>query len=130
MDWGIIVWRSSEMAGDSHCGVLALRRELLLGSTWIYVAIASINLVLRFAWTLTLLPFSKFNSGLISVLIEHLGPIVACLEVFRRMLWGILRLEFEQLEVFGGTKVGMSLSSNKFSKVSVAQHVSFSSCSS
>jgi hypothetical protein len=106
MDWGILVSANSVEADNnaSLCGILALRRVRIVGPTYVYVVIAVVNIVLRFAWTLTLLPnnaYSATNVSVVSMLMTHLGPVIAAAEVFRRMIWGILRLEWEQLEAIG-----------------------------
>jgi hypothetical protein len=142
MDWGILVWGSSIEADGNYicvCGLFGLRRTRLLGTknkssnTYIYIMIACINLILRFAWTLTLLPtnasYLQAHTGIVSFLLEHLGPLIAAAEVFRRMMWAILRVEWEHIEVYGGSDPksagsGRSISpvssTSSFTKVSVA----------
>jgi hypothetical protein len=57
-----------------------------------YYAIICIDLVLRFAWVLTLIPP---NSGAKFALPAYLTLVSMILEIFRRTLWGFLRLENE-----------------------------------
>ncbi len=80
-----------------------LRDQRLLGPAWVYLLVIAGNLVLRFAWTLTLLPASAAQSAEVSPVyfsfLTHVGPLIAAGEILRRMVWGFFRLEFEQLEV-------------------------------
>lgn len=57
-----------------------------------YYAIIWIDLVLRFAWVLTLVPP---NSGANFALPQYLTAASMVLELFRRTIWGFLRLENE-----------------------------------
>ncbi len=101
MDWGIIVKADGALAQPSHSfGGLALRRHRLLGPTYVYFAIMAGNLVLRFAWTLTLMEsdVSVDPHSLRASFFSHLTPLVAAAEVLRRMVWGFLRLEWEHIE--------------------------------
>jgi len=52
-----------------------------------------INFFLRFNWTLTLVPYEAFNNAYINT--EVLYTIILILEIFRRTLWTILRVERE-----------------------------------
>ncbi len=83
-------------------GGYALRRKRLLGPLWVYLTVILGNFVLRFAWTLTLLQANNRTAGYtsygFSLLMAYLTPLIAAAEVFRRMVWGFLRLEWEQLE--------------------------------
>ena len=80
-------------------GSSALRKQRLLGPLWVYLAVMLANFLLRFAWTLTLLPPNRDNDGFFySVLMTYLTPVIAAAEVLRRMVWGFLRLEWEHIE--------------------------------
>jgi hypothetical protein len=117
MDWGLVVKANNPLAQDNTSfGGLALRKHRLLGPLYTYMVIMAMNLLLRFAWTLTLVQQSSFassnddNSGgggdvssdswalLLTALFAHLTPVIAAAEVLRRMVWGFLRLEWEQIE--------------------------------
>ena len=51
---------------------------------------------------MTVLPVTYENTpSLAQSLLMHAGPVVACVEVCRRMMWGWLRVEYEHMEVFG-----------------------------
>lgn len=107
MDWGIVVAAGSAGASSSSWGGMSLRRVRLLGPLSLYVAVIVSNLVLRFAWALTLLPVDPGNStSLYALLLAYLGPVIAAAEILRRMVWGFFRLELEQIEVLGAAKSG------------------------
>jgi hypothetical protein len=111
MDWGIVVPASSPGASSLAWGGLALRRVRLLGGLGVYTAVISANLLLRFAWTLTLLPTNVGDpTSLYSVAMAYLGPLIAAAEILRRMVWGFFRLEHEQLEVIGAVGAAASTS--------------------
>ena len=57
-----------------------------------YYGIIGIDLVLRFAWVLTLVPP---ESGAAFALPAYLTLVSMMLEIFRRTIWGFLRLENE-----------------------------------
>lgn len=57
-----------------------------------YFTITGFDLVLRFAWVLTLLPP---DSGASFALPAYLTAVSMILELFRRTIWGFLRLENE-----------------------------------
>ena len=107
MDWGIIV--SARHPGASSytmCG-LALRRVRLLGGLGVYTGIMVSNLLLRFAWTLTLMPVDPSDKSLLGLVLVYLAPLIAAAEIVRRMVWGFLRLEHEQLETLGESGAGV-----------------------
>ena len=84
-------------------GGYALRKRRLLGPLWVYLCIILLNFILRFAWTLTILqanahPNTSGQSYGFSLLMAYLTPVIAAAEVVRRMVWGFLRLEWEQVE--------------------------------
>lgn len=100
MDWGIVVKADSDLAQTERSfGGLALRKDRLLGSAHMYLLIMAGNLLLRFAWTLTLLqPDYSATPSFATAFMAHLTPFVAAAEVMRRMVWGFLRLEWEHME--------------------------------
>lgn len=95
MDWELLSVRN---------GRLALRRKRLYSRTTVYWAILLINCILRFGWTLSFLPAryldksgalrETFKGGLSGVI----EPVLASAEIFRRMLWGFLRFEWESIK--------------------------------
>lgn len=109
MDWGIICYATST-SQNSLFG-LTIRSTKLLGPFWLYALIMSVNLLLRFAWATSLLPDDpNANFSFYSIIVSHIGPLVAAGEILRRMVWGFLRLELEQLEVLG---LPLPVNSNK-----------------
>ena len=102
MDWGVVVYANFKDASDFSFGGLSIRKTRLLGPIWIYILVVCSNLVMRFAWALTLLPEDTTEGqSFYSRLLFHLGPLIAAGEVLRRMVWGFFRLEWEQLESIG-----------------------------
>jgi len=99
-DWGIICYAKS--TNESSIFGLTIRQTKLLGPSWLYASVVCTNLLLRFAWATSLLPDDPNSSNsFYSIIVSHIGPLVAAGEILRRMVWGFLRLEFEQLEVLG-----------------------------
>jgi len=112
-DWGMILVSPPQRAtpAASSSGIAAVdclvhtnitfRKTRLLGPLSNYIAVILFNLTLRFAWTLTLMP-TPTDLGetrtLYVLVMRHLGPLLASLEIVRRMVWGFFRLEWEQLE--------------------------------
>ncbi|GAX10361.1 hypothetical protein FisN_3Lh572 [Fistulifera solaris] len=92
MDWGLL---------ERSSGRWRLRSERLYNSRALYWSIASINVVLRFCWTLTFIPPQYLNPA--GILIQQnkliMSPFFASAEIVRRTLWGWLRFEYEALKV-------------------------------
>ena len=93
MDWNLIDEKGN------------LRSKRLYHSKAFYWAIAWINLILRFCWTLSFLPLHYLNStGVLTetftgTFFSHiLGPVIAAGEIIRRTLWGFLRFEWEAIK--------------------------------
>jgi len=80
-DWGL---------GQREYNFLGPR--LMYPKRAMYYSIIGIDLVLRFAWVLTLLPP---ESGASFALPAYLTLVSMMLEIFRRTIWGFLRLENE-----------------------------------
>ncbi|KAJ0402715.1 hypothetical protein P43SY_007857 [Pythium insidiosum] len=81
MDWGL---------GRPQYKFLGDRQ--MFSRRWVYYVAIVADLVLRFAWTLTLIP-----PGSSSSLPLYLQPFTMVLELFRRTFWGFFRLENEHL---------------------------------
>jgi hypothetical protein len=92
MDWGLL---------ERSSGQWRLRSERLYNSRVLYWSIASINIILRFCWTLTFIPPQYLNPA--GILIQQnkliMSPFFASAEIVRRTLWGWLRFEYEALKV-------------------------------
>jgi hypothetical protein len=76
--------------------VVVLLSSFFLSSLALFFKLALVDLVLRFAWTLTLVPKGT-NSPIPDSFFVFLDPVLAASEVFRRSMWGILRLEYEHI---------------------------------
>jgi hypothetical protein len=102
MDWGLLVRKHNGGIFGGACW--QLRSERLYSRQWVYWTIAWVNLVLRFCWTLSFLPPRYLNAA--GVLTEYfsgdlnivLGSTIATAEIIRRMLWGLLRFEWEAIK--------------------------------
>merc|ERR1740117_277532 len=68
-----------------------MKRKLLYPHVWWYYAVAIIDFFLRFSWTLTITPMDP-------LLNTTYMPIIIIAELFRRFLWGIFRMEHEQVK--------------------------------
>ena len=106
MDWGLIEvdsgasWRDTTTSLSTVLARYRLRTTRLLGESKTYLTVACVNLVLRFAWSLTLLPQALDTpDSVANTLLAHMEPLLASVEIARRMLWGVLRIEWEQIEV-------------------------------
>jgi EXS family len=101
MDWGLFV-------RDPLTGGWNLRSQRLYPSQSIYWALAVVNTLLRFCWTLSFVPLRYLSTA--GVLTNNfssdtwasiLAPTIASAEVVRRTLWGLLRVEWEAIKVRG-----------------------------
>ena len=81
MDWGL---------GRIEYNLLGPR--LMYPKRSMYYAIMALDLVLRFAWVLTLIPP---DTGASFALPHYLTAVSMILELYRRTVWGFLRLENE-----------------------------------
>jgi len=81
---------------SQNTGPGRLREDRLFPSRSSYFIVVFIDLFLRFAWTLTLLPQGQ-DSPFHPDFILFLQPLLASGEIFRRSMWGCFRLEWEQI---------------------------------
>ncbi|CAM9804688.1 unnamed protein product, partial [Discosporangium mesarthrocarpum] len=76
---------------------LRLRPRLLFRHKGLYVGVACVNFVLRFLWTVTIVPekekifYPDFQL--------YVSPFIAAAEIVRRTMWGFLRVENEHLRI-------------------------------
>ena len=90
MDWGLV-----ELA---EAGPRLRRRRLVLGGdSRVYYAVCAANLLLRFGWTLSLLP-ERGGRFFMPELQLRLSPVIAAAELARRAAWAVFRLEKEQID--------------------------------
>ena len=102
MDWGLFIPHASSHAPADCFG----RRLLFKNHRWAYHVAIFLDLFLRFAWTVTLMPAGinpYFGSSTGTDLVASANyemiflPCIMGGEVFRRMMWAILRVEHEHL---------------------------------
>jgi hypothetical protein len=96
MDWSLV---RLERTGGWLGFRLALREHRLYpGGAWPYMAAVVVNLILRFGWTVTILP--EHVSEVFTPEVQmYLSPFVAAAEIFRRSLWGAFRVENEDVRL-------------------------------
>lgn len=110
MDWGLGHFHLSSNSGSRKGGGgerspssrlrhWGLRPTLLFGSAGSYYAAIGLDLVLRLVWVLKYVEFDhRLSYDKFMLLIEGL-------EVLRRGVWSIYRIEWECLNLTGGRKV-------------------------
>ena len=95
MDWELLEYRD---------GAYRLRSKRLYSRRSMYFGIFTVNFVLRFCWTMTLIPRRYLSeSGMLkdaysSDFQTFIGPALASAEIIRRSLWGLLRVEWEAIK--------------------------------
>ena len=88
MDWGLM--KQKDRSQDNF-----LLRENVTYPSYFYYFMMVINLILRFTWLLTILPNSVLHTYFED---ENLVIMIVCLlEVIRRFLWTVIRIEHEIL---------------------------------
>jgi hypothetical protein len=94
IDWGL-------MQDFRWNGNFLLRKNLLYGrkSRYFYYFAIVANFVLKGLWVISLLPNPSFEIGRGIGFNEILIPFLAVLEQFRRIMWGILKVEWEHIVV-------------------------------
>lgn len=84
MDWGLVIRNNHYNSRiDYFTNYFMIRKIKLLGSEYVYYIVIFCNFILRFAWALTLLPEIDIqeNKSLYSLVLFHLGPLIAAVEV-------------------------------------------------
>lgn len=98
LDWELFIWCPERSK-------FIFRRNRLLQGKLIYFVILFVNSILRFGWTLTVIPvrYLSPSGDLLNTFstdfITFIAPILACAEIIRRSLWGILRIELEAIKI-------------------------------
>eukprot|EP01105_Mastigella_eilhardi_P018854 TRINITY_DN43_c0_g1_i1.p1 TRINITY_DN43_c0_g1~~TRINITY_DN43_c0_g1_i1.p1 ORF type:complete len:815 (+),score=147.70 TRINITY_DN43_c0_g1_i1:34-2478(+) len=72
-----------------------LRDTLMFRRQWVYYIVMLVNLLMRLGWVFTISPttigfFSPFQK-------EVLGSVLACIEIMRRGMWNVYRVENEHI---------------------------------
>ena len=92
VDWGLF--------SISSAGFVTLRKQRRLGGTLVYIAVSGVNFVLRFIWLATLVPeyvVSPDEKAEHQSAAFYLHPVILSLEILRRMVWCVLRVEYEEI---------------------------------
>lgn len=98
LDWELFVF-------SHHSGRFELRKQRLFRGKSIYICILVVNCFLRFGWTMTVMPVKYLSpSGdLLNTFStsfdDFIAPVLACTEIIRRSLWGLLRIELETIKL-------------------------------
>ena len=102
-DWALLE-RTEDDGRSSLLGYYRLRSTRLYSRKSIYYGIFAANFLLRFCWTMTLIPRRYLSqSGMLrdaysSDFQTFVGPALASAEIIRRSLWGIIRVEWEAIK--------------------------------
>ncbi len=110
MDWELLVWVPNMNSADAGTctgifnGHFQLRDNRLYKHKSLYIFIFVANTILRFFWALNVMP-SRYLSPSGALLdtfsadfSTFIVPFLACAEIIRRSLWGLLRVELEVLK--------------------------------
>ena len=97
-DWALLE------KSDDGSGGYRLRSTRLYSRKSVYYDIFAANFMLRFCWTMTLIPRRYLSqSGMLrdaysSDFQTFVGPALAKAEIIRRSLWGLIRVEWEAIK--------------------------------
>jgi hypothetical protein len=107
MDWGLeaLVLPYDPYKND-HAYPL-LRQKLLYGRPLWYVIAIVIDLMLRFVWVFSLVPTASVDSAFGPLFSVYLGSV----EILRRFMWGLIRVEWEHLKHASKEAVGYRIPS-------------------
>ena len=101
MDWELL----EKVPGSSIFGGFHLRKNRLFKQKALYIFTFIANFILRFGWTLNVMP-SRYLSPSGAILNTFsadfptlIAPTLACAEIFRRSLWGLIRIELEVIKL-------------------------------
>jgi hypothetical protein len=98
MDWELLEWHH-------ETGAYKLRKRRLFQRDAVYIFIFLVNFILRFGWTLIVMPTTYLSpSGALlntfSVdFMTLVTPLLTCAEIIRRTLWGLIRIELEVIKI-------------------------------
>lgn len=97
VDWGLLKilpdWWGVLTGSARLPDKVFLRQRLMYHKPYIYYTIMIVNPLLRFVWTLSLLPTSSRAGQTVS----YLSPCLCTIELFRRFLWCCLKLEMDHI---------------------------------
>lgn len=95
MDWNL--FPSNRTCLCFPCGKTGLRKERLYGRPWIYQLALVADFLLRFFGTMTFVPKASNLIPSHSTTLTWLSYLAPVLEVFRRTLWSIFKVENMEL---------------------------------
>lgn len=107
MDWGLLDTMPQSWKEFCQISMFAHRKYLLRTSLMyphpaIYYFCIVLNLFLRFVWVLSLAPMS-YLGGLVG---GKLSLLMGSVEIIRRSIWGIFRLEWEHVKLLKNATPG------------------------
>jgi len=102
LDWELLEWipGSGTLGGSFH-----LRKQRLYKRKSLYYFIFIVNTILRFGWAMLVMPTRYLSSSgaLLNTFSADfptlIAPILACAEIIRRSLWGLIRVELEVIKI-------------------------------
>jgi hypothetical protein len=103
MDWGLCerlptsLWELLDLS-QYHRKKMFLREKLMLPSITFYYVCIVIDLILRFFWVLSLVPATTL--GVLDLVGPQLSFFLGAVEIIRRSMWGIVRVEWEHIKLF------------------------------
>ena len=110
LDWELLEWvPGSGAIGGSY----QLRSQRLYKRKSLYIFIFVVNFFLRFCWTLNVMPsrYLSPSGALLNTFSADfptlIAPTLACAEIIRRSLWGLLRVELEVINLSNKENVAM-----------------------
>lgn len=90
MDWGLLVGSGTHWR---------LRQRRLYPSKTFYWGLICVNALLRFGWTLTLVPTRYLSAAGVLMRDQSVTtPLLASAEIIRRSLWALVRVEWESVK--------------------------------
>jgi hypothetical protein len=106
MDWGL--------CDSAHFSVQPyfLRPKRFFRQTWIYYVVIFVDLILRFLWIISLMP-ADLQDDLFG---NYLSIQLGYLEILRRAMWGVFRVEWEHIAHENKSEFGFRSNTTKSSK--------------
>lgn len=107
MDWGLSALVIPFNAENNRFKHPFLREKLIYRHAYKYYIMMFVDLILRFVWVLSLVPTSTLVAAFGPLFSIYLGS----LEILRRFLWGLFRVEWEHVKWASKKKVGYRIDS-------------------
>ena len=107
MDWGLSLLVVPYNEDNDRFKHPLLREKLIYRHAIRYYIVIFADLILRFVWVLSLVPSSTLVSAFGPLFSIYLGSV----EIFRRFMWGLLRVEWEHIKWATKKKVGYRIES-------------------